>query len=216
MAMISKSKIIIPFILASAAFIFSFIPSVASASSKTIYIIERADGSVTFTSRRPSSGSYKVFNPSAGKSSFSRLNTRSNVKPGPRQVSYYNNLIESTAELQGVDPHLVKAVIQVESAFNPNATSKKGAMGLMQLMPETARSLGVKNPYKPEDNVNGGVKYLKLLLDKYDGNIGLTLAAYNAGEYSVEKHGGIPPFQETIQYVRKVVELRQQYKVERG
>ena len=128
----------------------------------------------------------------------------------------YSQIIDLTATKAGVDPYLVKAVVQVESSFNPNATSNKGAMGLMQLMPQTAKRFGVKDPYKPEDNIKGGVKYLKLLLDRYDGNIGLTLAAYNAGEYAVEKHGGIPPFNETIQYVRKVVELQQQYKVSRG
>jgi soluble lytic murein transglycosylase-like protein len=191
-------------------------PETVFASGASIYVIERADGSVTFTSRKPKTGNFKVLSQSSKKISYSRVQSKKPQWPTLVGKGKYSQIIDVTSVKAGVDPNLVKAVVQVESSFNPNATSNKGAMGLMQLMPQTAKRLGVKDPYKPEDNIKGGVKYLKLLLDRYDGNIGLTLAAYNAGEYAVEKHGGIPPFDETIKYVRKVVELQQQYKVSRG
>ena len=116
----------------------------------------------------------------------------------------FDEAIEEHASAQGVSPELVRAVIQVESAFNPQAVSPKGAMGLMQLMPATARELGVENPFLPEDNIRGGVAYLRQLLDRYDRNVELALAAYNAGPGSVEKYGAIPPYRETQAYVKKV------------
>jgi soluble lytic murein transglycosylase-like protein len=116
----------------------------------------------------------------------------------------FDDYIEVHAASQGVSPDLVRAVIQVESAFNPEAVSPKGAMGLMQLMPATARELDVDNPFHPEDNIRGGVAYLRQLLDRYDGNVELALAAYNAGPGSVAKYGTVPPYRETQDYVKKV------------
>jgi soluble lytic murein transglycosylase-like protein len=114
--------------------------------------------------------------------------------------------IDEHARRQGVSPDLVRAVIQVESAFNPTAVSPKGAMGLMQLMPATAVELGVSNPFEPDQNIRGGVTYLKRLLDRYDHKVELALAAYNAGMGNVEKYGDVPPFKETRSYVKRITE----------
>jgi soluble lytic murein transglycosylase-like protein len=115
--------------------------------------------------------------------------------------------IVMAAARHSVDPNLVRAVIKVESNFNSNAVSRKGAMGLMQLMPSTARSLKVQNPFDPEQNVDAGVRHLKQLLENYDGDVNLTLAAYNAGAGAVARSAGVPHFAETQNYVRRITNL---------
>jgi len=115
--------------------------------------------------------------------------------------------IEQAAARHNVDPNLVRAVVKVESNFNPNAVSRKGAMGLMQLMPSTARQLKIKNPFDPEQNVDAGVRHLKQLLESYGGDVKLTLAAYNAGAGAVARSSGIPRFAETQNYVRRITNL---------
>src|SRR5699024_4895220 len=117
----------------------------------------------------------------------------------------YNDIIREAANKYGVDEKLIHAVIQMESSYNPRATSKAGAAGLMQLMPATARSLGVSDRYNVRQNIFGGTKYLSQMLKKFNGRTNLALAAYNAGPGNVAKHGGIPPFTETKNYVQKVM-----------
>lgn len=124
------------------------------------------------------------------------------VKPG----SSIENIIERAAETYNLPSKLIKSVIRHESNFNPRAVSRAGAAGLMQLMPSTARGLGVTDMMDPEQNVMAGAKYLRSMMDKYKGNVKLALAAYNAGPGNVDKYGGIPPFKETQSYVRKVTD----------
>jgi soluble lytic murein transglycosylase-like protein len=120
--------------------------------------------------------------------------------------------IQEAAAAHNVDPALIEAVIKQESAYDPNAESHVGAQGLMQLMPETAADLGVKNRLDPRENVMGGAKYLRQLLDRYDGNMTMAIASYNAGMGNVDHYGGVPPFPETQDYVQKVLNNYEQFK----
>ncbi|MBI5893867.1 MAG: lytic transglycosylase domain-containing protein [Deltaproteobacteria bacterium] len=124
----------------------------------------------------------------------------------------YDRLIYSTAIRYGLDPLLVKAVIKAESDFDVLATSHKGAMGLMQLMPETANDMGIDDAYDPVQNIEGGVKYLKKLMGTYKTNLSLAIASYNAGEKAVQKYNGIPPYKETQEYVKRVLNYLRTYK----
>jgi hypothetical protein len=133
--------------------------------------------------------------------------------PGPGPLASglpaFAQLIRTAAERYGVDTRLVEAVVQVESAGNPTAVSPKGARGLMQLMPERAAQLGVRDPFDPRQNVDGGVRHLRDLLQRFGGDVTLALAAYNAGEMAVRTYGGVPPYPETREYVQRVRALYQ-------
>ena len=134
------------------------------------------------------------------------------IESGPalkysKRAGDYTSLIESACKKHNVDPELVKAVIQIESAYNSSAKSPAGAIGLMQLMPGTAQRFGVEQIYDPDQNIHGGVQYLKFLLELFNNELPLAVAAYNAGEGAVQKFKGIPRYTETQNYVRKVLTL---------
>jgi soluble lytic murein transglycosylase-like protein len=139
----------------------------------------------------------------------------SSLNPGYRDLTRgrqvtpqdVDKAIEESAQAHNVDPNLVRALIKVESNFNAHAVSRKGAMGLMQLMPQTARTLKVSNPFDPRQNVDAGVRHLKDLLNSYNGDVQLSLAAYNAGQGAVARNNGIPPYTETRNYVKRITEL---------
>ncbi len=135
-------------------------------------------------------------------------------KAGPVSSRYphYAKVIKSACKRFAVEPALVRAVIQAESNFDPAAVSPKGAMGLMQLMPDTARDMGVSNPFDPVENIHGGVGYLKQLLNSLGGDVSLALAAYNAGPKRVASYNGIPPFRETMDYIERVLGYYQLFK----
>jgi soluble lytic murein transglycosylase-like protein len=136
-----------------------------------------------------------------------------NAAPPSSEIS---QLVEQTANRLQVDPQLVHAIIQVESEYDPKAVSPKGAMGLMQLIPETAQRFGVEDPFNPKQNIEGGVSYLRYLLDLFGGDLPRSLAAYNAGEGAVQRYGGIPSYAETRNYVQKVTNLYQSGSLQYG
>jgi soluble lytic murein transglycosylase-like protein len=156
-----------------------------------LVLSDRPSGPVEHTYSVPKAESIRVTRPAAAK-----------------RTSLYDDLIVENARIHSVPPDLVRAVVQVESGFNPYARSPKGAMGLMQLMPATAREFGVTNPYNPEENIRAGVAYFRQLLDRYENNERLALAAYNAGPGAVDRHGQtVPPYRETQDYVSRIKQI---------
>jgi len=133
------------------------------------------------------------------------------VKGNKKERSFHLIIIQTAIRYQ-VEPALVKAIIMAESGYNPRAISNKGAKGLMQLMPETAQDLGVEDSFNPQQNISGGVRYFKKLLNQFNGDLKLALAAYNAGSKTVRQYKGVPPFKETQYYIKKVFEYYQLYK----
>jgi len=187
------------------AFLFASLLAVAGAGAATrIYSYVDADGVKHFTDM-PDNNRYRllVLSPNEVTQSGDRYSANMLAR-----ASQYDAIIEKAAVSAAVEPNLLRAVIVVESGFNSRAVSKRGAVGLMQLMPATASRFGVLNPYDPLENVHGGARYLKFLMDRFGQNVRLALAAYNAGEEAVDRNGGqIPPFTETMAYVPKVLKI---------
>ena len=175
-------------------------------ASPPIYRYVDADGVAHFTDK-PDSRRYKLVDLTP------KGLTRSGDRYDPRllaRAAQYDAIIEAEARSAGVEPNLLRAVIVVESGFNSRAVSKRGAVGLMQLMPETATRFGVSNRYDPRQNVRGGALYLGFLVNRFRQNVRLALAAFNAGEDAVDRNSGqIPPFTETLEYVPKVLKIYQ-------
>ena len=172
-----------------------------------IYRYVDEDDIVHFTDA-PTDKRFKIFMRDYKKDRELRTKLRYASSANPAE---YEQLIKSCSEKYGVNQSLVKAVIHAESGYNQNAVSRKGAGGLMQLMPETAKSLNVADRFNPRDNVDGGVKYLRFLLDTFRGDVSLAVAAYNAGLNKVAKYGGIPPYNETRTYVDRVLSYMKSY-----
>ena len=168
----------------------------ATVAEAQIYVIEEADGTQRYTNEyRPGAKLY--------------MDTRHSVRaerPRPMGPNPFRREITDASTLTGVDAKLVEAIIAAESSFDPRALSKKGAQGLMQLMPETAQRFNVANVWDPKQNIAGGTAYLAELMSVYKADLPLVLAAYNAGEGAVERHGGVPPYRETREYVDKVLD----------
>jgi len=189
------------------AFLFALLLSLPVAAAD-IYKYEDAEGVLHFTDA-PTDHRFKIFMRDIKKDKQLRTHFRlTNCVGNPAE---FDPIINSCALEYGVDKSLVKAVIHAESGYDPNAVSAKGASGLMQLMPNTARSLKVANSLDPADNIRGGVRYLRFLLDTFRGDETLALAAYNAGLSRVAQYGGVPPYTETRNYVAKVLQYRKSY-----
>lgn len=168
--------------------------------SADIYMYRDAEGVMHFTNT-PSSPEYRIYI----RSPKPRFNSSANINK-------YDRIIKEAAHRHGVDFSLLKAIIQAESSFNPQAVSKKGARGLMQIMPQNYPALNIKDPFDPRQNIMGGTRYFRKLYDRYNGKLALTLSAYNAGPTVVDRYQRIPPIPETERYVEKVMRFYRHYK----
>ena len=176
-----------------------------------IYQYEDKDGTVHFTDTPPDEYQVKEYKP---KALFVVHH-----KPATRHARFYNMavkgqitpIIQNLAQHHEMDPFLVEAVVKAESDYDPMAISRVGAQGLMQIMPMTALDLGLQNPFDPKENLDAGIRHLKKLMTKYESNLDLALAAYNAGEMAVSKYKGVPPYPETLDYIQKIKKYYSQF-----
>lgn len=194
--------------LGSAALAFAQVQTSTTSTTKVYkYML---GGTTTYSDIAPNKGRYSVWSPSC----FAcELGSAVDWQSTRLHLEEFSLFIESSSQKYAVDPALVRAVIHAESGFNAKARSNKGAVGLMQLMPATARQLGVSDSSVPANNIQGGVQYLAALLERFKGDISLVAAAYNAGPEAVARYAGIPPYAETKVYVQRVKILHQRYKL---
>ena len=187
------------------------IPVIPSSLRADIYRFQDERGVVHFTNA-PTDSKFRLFLKEP-QTSRTGSPSKGNSKTFPSSISNLNNYlhlaphIDGASQQYGIDPKLIQAIIHVESNFDPQAVSPKGAQGLMQLMPQTARDLQVSDAFSPKENIDGGTRYLRYLMDIYNQDMSLALAAYNAGPEKVNQYKGIPPYQETKSYVQKVIQV---------
>ncbi|HEB57015.1 MAG TPA: lytic transglycosylase domain-containing protein [Gammaproteobacteria bacterium] len=184
------------------------------AQAARYYLYQLPDGSRLMSDRPRYEKAYRLIRKSSQVKGMGHLVAgayQPQGSSGVAQIKHFEPLIIALSKQHKVDLALVKAVIRTESDFNPNATSRRGASGLMQLMPETAARYGVSDLYSPQQNLDAGIRYLRDLLKRYDNRLYLALAAYNAGESAVAKYRGVPPYRETQRYVKKVMQYKTYY-----
>lgn len=201
----SKSYVVVAILCLTAVLFFA--PMTLRCADADIYRYVDEDDIVHFTDA-PTDKRFKVFLRDLKKDKQLRTKLKYAASVNPAE---FEQLIKTCSDKYGVNTSLIKAVIHAESGYNPNAVSSKGAGGLMQLMPATAKDLKVADRFNPKDNVEGGVKYLRFLLDTFNGDVSLAVAAYNAGLSRVAKYGGIPPYNETRTYVNRVLSYMKSY-----
>lgn len=183
----------------------------AGSARADIYRCKRADGTQHYTNIREPGRKCELVVRSSKRSKARQGAKSTSAKPkattskDPARYRRYDGLIVEAARLYQLPEPFIRAVMRVESDFNPTVVSRAGAMGLMQLMPKTARSMGVADPFDARQNILGGARYLRILANRFKGDLVLTVAAYNAGEGAVERYNGIPPYKETQRYVRRVL-----------
>ncbi len=192
--------------------------AVARPALADIFMFKDERGVVHFTNLPSADKRFKLVRKEEGTSDYARAaGLPQFLLPSAEAMRKFAPMVESASRTHGVDVALVHAVISAESGYNPAALSKAGARGLMQLMPDTARRYGVQNIHDPMENINGGVKYLRDLLTLFNGNLELAVAAYNAGENAVIRHGNrIPPYAETANYVPKVLGFYRKFQTRKG
>ncbi|OGI47383.1 MAG: hypothetical protein A2151_07880 [Candidatus Muproteobacteria bacterium RBG_16_65_34] len=190
--------------------LFAFLAS-GTAQAERMFVYELPDGTRMITDHALDNKHYRLVRVGETAKGMGQLVASRSSQFFRSDSSAYDHIIRKLAARHEVDFALVKAIMHVESAFNPYAASDKGAVGLMQVLPETAKRYGVENVYDPEENIRAGVRYLKFLLELFDHKNHLAIAAYNAGENAVLRHGGIPPYTETQLFVRKVLRYKRQY-----
>jgi soluble lytic murein transglycosylase-like protein len=183
-------------------------------SGADIYSYVDRDGTMHFTNAPAGDGRYRLYMRSKDSARRRTANAASAAPAdaSPERFTRYNDVIREAAALYQIPEELVRAVIKVESDYEPRAISRVGAQGLMQLMPETAERMQVRDILDPRENILGGVRYLRILANMFNGDLELTLAGYNAGEYAVMHYGGIPPYEETQQYVARVLAYYRRYR----